>query len=49
MFRRAKIMFDGIPADVMTAAQELGLTDPKGNPTCATVRPPLIEWTTNIR
>jgi hypothetical protein len=56
MFRRAKIMFDGIPADMMTAAQEsgvligrLGLTDPKGNPTCATVRPPLIEWTTNIR
>jgi hypothetical protein len=56
MFRRAKIMFDGIPADVMAAAQEsgvlvgrLGLTDPKGNPTCAAVRPPLIEWTTNIR
>jgi hypothetical protein len=52
MFRRAKIMFDGIPADVMTAAQKsgvlvgrLGLTDPKGNPTCAAVRPPLIEWT----
>jgi hypothetical protein len=52
MFRRAKIMFDGIPDDVMTAAQasgllvgRLGLTDPKGNPTCAAVRPPLIEWT----
>jgi Family of unknown function (DUF5990) len=51
MFRRAKIMFDGIPADVMAAAQasgvlvgRLGLTDPKGNPTCAAVRPPLIEW-----
>jgi hypothetical protein len=51
MFRRAKIMFDGIPADVMTAARasgtlvgRLGLTDPKGNPTCAAVRPPLIEW-----
>ena len=56
MFRRAKIMFDGIPSDVLAAAQEsgvligrLGLTDPKGNPTCAAVRPPLIEWTTNIR
>jgi hypothetical protein len=52
MFRRAKIMFDGIPADVMAAAQasgvligRLGLTDPKGNPTCAAVRPPLIQWT----
>jgi hypothetical protein len=36
----------------MTAAQHsglligrLGLTDPKGNPTCAAVRPPLIAWT----
>jgi len=55
MFRRAKVMFDGIPAHVMTAAQQsgvlvgrLGLTDPKGNPTCAAVRPPLIEWTTAI-
>ena len=52
MFRRAKLMFDGIPADVMAAARKsgmlvgrLGLTDPKGNPTCAAVRPPLIEWT----
>ena len=52
MFRRAKIMFDGIPAEVMAKAQtsgvlvgRLGLTDPKGNPTCAAVRPPLIEWT----
>jgi hypothetical protein len=52
MFRRAKIMLDGIPADVMAAAQasgvlvgRFGLTDPKGNPTCAAVRPPLIEWT----
>jgi hypothetical protein len=51
MFRRAKIMFDGIPAEVLAAAQEsgvlvgrLGLTDPKGNPVCAAVRPPLIEW-----
>jgi hypothetical protein len=52
MFRRAKLMFDGIPADVMAAARKsgvlvgrLGLTDPNGNPTCAAVRPPLIEWT----
>jgi hypothetical protein len=51
MFRRAKIMFDGIPVEVLAEAQtsgvltgRLGLTDPKGNPTCAAVRPPLIEW-----
>lgn len=55
MFRRAKIMFDGIPAEVLTAAHasgvlvgRLGLTDPKGNPTCAAVRPPLIEWTSAL-
>ena len=52
MFRRAKIMFDAIPAEAMKAAQasgvltgRLGLTDPKGIPICAAVRPPLIEWT----
>ena len=52
MFRRAKIMFDGIPDEVLAEARSsgvlvgrLGLTDPKGNPTCAAVRPPLIEWT----
>ena len=52
MFRRAKIMLDAVPARVMAAAQvsgvlvgRLGLTDPRGNPTCAAVRPPLIEWT----
>lgn len=51
MFRRAKVMFDGIPGEVLAAAQEsgvlvgrFGLTDPKGNPTCAAMRPPLIEW-----
>lgn len=55
MFRRAKIMFDGIPAEVMGEARasnvligRLGLTDHKGNPTCAAVRPPLIEWTAAI-
>jgi hypothetical protein len=55
MFRRAKIMLDGIPPEVMVAAQtsgvlvgRLGLTDPKGNPTCAAVRPPLIEWTSAV-
>ena len=51
MFRRAKLMLDGVPAEVLAeAAQEglivgrLGLTDPKGQPLCAAVRPPVIEW-----
>ena len=55
MFRRAKLMLDAVPADVMTAARasgvligRLGLTDSKGNPTCAAVRPPLIEWTSAV-
>ena len=55
MFRRAKIMLDGIPADVLEMAQATGvltgrlnLTDPKGNPTCAAVRPPLIEWMSSV-
>lgn len=52
MFRRAKLMFDAIPPDVLDAAvhsgvliARLGLTDAKGGPLCAAVRPPLIEWT----
>ncbi len=51
MFRRAKIMIDGIPPAVLATAADLGvlvgrvgLTDAKGNPTCAAIRPPLIEW-----
>jgi hypothetical protein len=51
MFRRAKLMFDAIPPDVLTAAVRcgqltgrLGLTDAQGYPLCAHVRPPLIEW-----
>jgi hypothetical protein len=55
MFRRAKIMLDCIPAEVLAAARvsgvlvgRLGLTDPKGNPTCAAVRPPLIEWRSGV-
>ncbi len=52
MFRRAKIMLDAVPPDVMRTSVEsgvlvgrLGLTDPKGNPICAAIRPPLIRWT----
>ncbi|MFJ6570498.1 DUF5990 family protein [Streptomyces sp. NPDC091292] len=52
MFRRAKIMLNGVPAGVLAAAAKdgrlvgrLGLTDLKGNPLCARVVPPHITWT----
>lgn len=51
MFRRAKLLLDAVPADVQALAVErqrlvgrLGLTDDKGGPLCAAVRPPRIEW-----
>ena len=51
LFRRAKLWFDAIPPPVIENAihlgllvGRLGLTDPKGNPLCAAVRPPAIEW-----
>ncbi|KUO15398.1 monooxygenase [Streptomyces dysideae] len=51
MFRRAKLMIDAIPADVLAAAARdgllvgrLGLTDAGGNPLCARVLPPHITW-----
>ena len=51
MFRRAKVMLNAVPAEVLDQAREagilvgrLGLTDAKGNPTCAAVRPPAIAW-----
>ncbi|GAB3964371.1 hypothetical protein GCM10029978_024700 [Actinoallomurus acanthiterrae] len=51
MFRRAKLWFDAIGPDVLEAAVRggllvgrLGLTDARGHPLCASVRPPLIEW-----
>lgn len=53
MFRRAKLWLDAVPADVMAAAVEggllvgrLGLTDAKGWPLSASVRPPRIAWST---
>lgn len=52
MFRRAKLMLDAVPADVLAAAAHdgllvgrLGLTDACGNPLCARVVPPHISWT----
>jgi Family of unknown function (DUF5990) len=51
LFRRAKLMLDTVPPAVLRLAVaggilvgRLGLTDEKGNPRCAAVRPPLIEW-----
>jgi hypothetical protein len=51
LFRRAKLMLDAVGQDVLDAAVQsgrlvarLGLTDAKGHPLCAQVRPPLIDW-----
>jgi hypothetical protein len=51
LFRRAKLWLDGVPPAVLDEAARtgllvgrLGLTDPKGNPTCSAGRPPTIEW-----
>ena len=51
LFRRAKLLLDAIPPAVLESAMDLGvlvaglgLTDGKGNPRCAAVRPPMIEW-----
>lgn len=51
MFRRAKLWLDAVPEDVLHKAvtsgvlvARLGLTDSKGQPLCAGVRPPLVEW-----
>lgn len=51
MFRRAKLWLDVIPPEALEGAMasgvllaRLGLTDAKGQPLCAAVRPPLVEW-----
>jgi hypothetical protein len=52
MFRRAKLVFAGIPPDVLAAAArpgwrlvgDLALRDACGGPVCATLRPPAIGW-----
>ncbi len=51
LFRRAKLWLDAVPAAVMAEAVEQGLllgrlrlTDRNGDPVCAAVRPPAIEW-----
>lgn len=51
MFRRAKLMLDAVEPHTLEAAMHSGrltarlrLTDTKGHPLCAAVRPPLIDW-----
>ncbi len=52
MFRRAKLQLDAVPAAVVeqalrtgqTLLAELTLTDGKGMPVCASVRPPCMRW-----
>ena len=51
MFRRAKLMLDAIDPATLDAARQYGsligrlkLTDTRGHPLCAAVRPPLIRW-----
>ncbi|MEV8565358.1 DUF5990 family protein [Streptomyces sp. NPDC051322] len=51
MFRRAKLMLDAVPPEVLDAAVwsgrltgRLRLTDARGQPVCASVRPPRITW-----
>lgn len=51
MFRRAKLWLDAVPPSVWEVACDsgrlvgrLGLTDERGNPLCAAVRPPGIAW-----
>jgi hypothetical protein len=51
MFRRAKLMLADVPQAVLAEAATKGvlvgrlrLSDAKGEPLCAAVRPPAIEW-----
>ncbi|CAM5379469.1 hypothetical protein GCM10010329_14270 [Streptomyces spiroverticillatus] len=47
MFRRAKIFCAEIPAELLArgrAEGRISLTDAKGMPLCAAVRPPTITW-----
>ena len=53
MFRRAKLHLSCLDTPLITAAAEpghrltarLALTDGKGGPRCASIRPPAISWT----
>ncbi|MFJ4188641.1 DUF5990 family protein [Kitasatospora sp. NPDC089509] len=52
LFRRAKLLLAAVDRGVLEQAVDsgllvarLGLTDAKGHPLCAAVRPPLVTWT----
>ncbi|MEV8327548.1 DUF5990 family protein [Kitasatospora sp. NPDC056731] len=51
LFRRAKLLLAAVDREVVEAAVERGvlvarlrLTDAKGRPLCAAVRPPVVSW-----
>jgi hypothetical protein len=51
MFRRAKLVLADIGAEIIAAAEQsgeltarLGLTDARGHPVCARIKPPAVEW-----
>jgi hypothetical protein len=52
LFRGAKLRLDSVDADTLKKAAQaghalvgrVGLTDAKGHPRCASVRPPAISW-----
>lgn len=49
MFRRAKLVLDSVPGDLLAAGGpglrgRVGLTMSDGSPLCAAVRPPQISW-----
>ena len=51
MFRRAKLLLSAVPSGLVTAKTGsieayLSLTDDKGGPLCAAVKPPAISWST---
>ncbi|MEV7598513.1 DUF5990 family protein [Kitasatospora sp. NPDC089797] len=52
LFRRAKLLLAAVDGATVAAAvtggllvARLGLTDAKGHPLCAAVRPPVVRWT----
>ena len=57
MFRRAKLMFEAVPDEMLRAAQAPGhrlvgtvhMQHEDGMPRCAAVRPPVVEWTVTPR
>jgi hypothetical protein len=42
MFRRAKLMLSDLPADAAEVTVDVDLTDERGMPRCARLRPPAL-------